>query len=1126
MSISAGSIVATLDLNTSAFSSGINSALQQLRTFGDNSNDASSRMSALGGAMTSVGGTLTKGVTTPLLAIGTGAVAVSMSFESAMSQVQAISCATGSDFDALKEKAKELGATTQFSASQSAEAMQYLALAGYDTNEIIGAMPDVLNLAAAGGIDLAYASDLATDAMASLGLEQDQLTMFTDQLARTSQKSNTSVSQLGEALLTVGGTAKVLSGGVTEANTILGVFANYGIKGSESGVHLRNMILSLSAPTDTAAKKIEELGLQIFDAEGNMRPLNETFTDLNGILGTMTQEERTQVLNELFNKTDLTAAQALLSGCGDEFDNLYNEISNADGAAKDMADTMQNNLKGKITAFKSALEGAGIAIGENLLPALTGIVEKVTGVVSAFGKLPQSTQTSIVNFGLVAAAIGPVLMISGKLITAIGQLMPLFSGLASLMGGGLLAGITSVVAPLGLLVGGVYVLHEAVDVANQRITKSREEMSLTERAIADFTGKVTYSRDELENMGLVYKEFADDISPAFRSAVEEMRLDIGDFNLALADITFDNTITQEEANTLVERVNGAMESAKQAVEEKKSEIQKTLGETFTADDGVVDSAEQAIINLANRQYEAYNAELVGMSDEIQELMRRVIEEGYVLTGADEAKIKDYYAKIKQIELEALSDNSTEKLYAMNLFKEQVATLDADAASELAQQKKQEIDTATQEENAMYKTRMQTLNDLYQEANKNHDEALKAQIENEKRQLTESHNANIEEQQRYTEEIYQALIEGNSNLAMEIDRFTLERFSAQDQNYNQQLNKYIEYNNAVGKATQTGQQFILEQTEQTMTKSVAIVDKTTGQMTGAFEVYQEGNNSIIQNVVGYNEKYQESTQQLADEYITSWTTMKNELLNNGIEMIDGNGNLIASNGQVVGSMETVVDANGNVLTSIRDINGNPIVIDENTAEVISKLIATQQEVNNTDGKKANINVTDNGTANQVKNNIANIPSYKQVTVGVVGGKWNGSTMYATGTESAVSGLAEVAEYGPELIVGRNGIATLATGRQVMDMQGGETVYNARQTKEILSGMENRDSSNNDDLMRNIIIKLDGVIKTTDSLKGYISETTKAVTDKEFEADVVMDSRKVGEAVFPTINTKLAGGRYRG
>ncbi len=306
-----------------------------------------------------------------------------------MSQVAAtmgITSATA-EFQTLSDAAKEMGESTKFSASQAGEALNYLALAGYDANKAVAALPTVLNVAAAGGMELAAASDMVTDAMSALGLETSQMADFSDKLAVTAQKSNTSVSQLGEAILTVGGTAKMLSGGVTEMNTALGILADNGIKGSEGGTALRNVILSLSAPTDTAAAALESLGVTAFDASGAMRPLEDTFADLNTALSSLSDQERTAVLNEIFNKVDLKSVNALLGTSSERFDELSGYISDCVGAAAQMAATMDDNLKGDLTIMQSALEGLGIAAYEKFQTPMRSAVQEVTASV---GELTES----------------------------------------------------------------------------------------------------------------------------------------------------------------------------------------------------------------------------------------------------------------------------------------------------------------------------------------------------------------------------------------------------------------------------------------------------------------------------------------------------------------------------------------------------------------------------------------------------------------------------------------------------------------------------------------------------------------------------------------------------------------
>ena len=373
----------------------------------------------LGNVSSKAFGAITKtvaGVGAAIGAVGLASIKVGSTFESSMSNVAATMGITvdeinkGSDsFELLKEAAKEVGKTTKYSASESAEALNYLALAGYDAEKSVKALPTVLNLAAAGGLDLAYASDLVTDSMSALGMETDELDGFVDELAKTSQKSNTNIGQLGEAILNIGGTAKIMAGGTVELNTQLGILADNGIKGAEGGTALRNVLLSLSAPTDKQAKEMKRLGIETYDANGNFRSTDDIFQDLNGTLGEMTEKQRTEVLSTLFNKVDLKASNALLAGSGERFGELSNEIANADGAAANMAETLNNNLKGKIGLLKSALEGLGIDIYENIDNPLNGVVDtmigyvdQISGVMTAHDDIRKSAE----KLGMTAEELG------------------------------------------------------------------------------------------------------------------------------------------------------------------------------------------------------------------------------------------------------------------------------------------------------------------------------------------------------------------------------------------------------------------------------------------------------------------------------------------------------------------------------------------------------------------------------------------------------------------------------------------------------------------------------------------------------------------------------------------------
>ena len=331
-------------------------------------------------------------------AMGIAAINTGREFEGAMSQVAATmlidkTTAEGQKaFETLENAARECGASTAFSATEAAEALNYLALAGYDADKAATALPTVLKLAGAGAMDLAAASDMVTDSMSALGIEATEanLTQFSDQLAQTASKANTSVAQLGEAILTVGGTAKGLAGGTTELNTALGILADNGLKGAEGGTHLRNIILSLQNPTDKAAASLKSLGVDVYDAQGNMRGLNDVFKDLQGAMAGMDNASKDSILSTLFNKTDLTAANAMLSNCADRFDELSAAVENSAGACENMYAIQLDNLNGDIDILKSGLSDLGISIYQDLNGPLREMTQLATSMVGELSEAYKS----------------------------------------------------------------------------------------------------------------------------------------------------------------------------------------------------------------------------------------------------------------------------------------------------------------------------------------------------------------------------------------------------------------------------------------------------------------------------------------------------------------------------------------------------------------------------------------------------------------------------------------------------------------------------------------------------------------------------------------------------------------
>lgn len=346
------------------------------------------------------------GVQTAIVAVATASAKVGSEFEAGMSQVAATMGMTqqeiqagSKEFKKLESAAREMGATTQFSATQASEALNYIALAGYDADDAVKLLPKTLNLAAAGGLELGYATDIVTDAMSALGLSIDDADSFIDQMAKTSQKSNTSVGQLGEAILTVGGTAKDLAGGTVELNTALGILANNGIKGAEGGTKLRNVIMSLTAPTDKAATAMNSLGISAFDAEGNMRPLNDVFNDINLEMESLTTQQKKEWLNTVFNKQDLAAVSALMAGTAMNIDDVSLALEMAGGPGEEFKGTIRELVddmadfadKGEFTAY--AMEKFGLSSQQAGI-LYDGLVSILDDSSTAWGQLEKEIENS------------------------------------------------------------------------------------------------------------------------------------------------------------------------------------------------------------------------------------------------------------------------------------------------------------------------------------------------------------------------------------------------------------------------------------------------------------------------------------------------------------------------------------------------------------------------------------------------------------------------------------------------------------------------------------------------------------------------------------------------------------
>ena len=305
-----------------------------------------------------------------------------MDFEAQMSKVQAISGATATEVATLTAKAKEMGVKTKFSATESAQALEYMAMAGWKTDQMVSGLPGIINLAAASGEELASASDIVTDALTGFGLKASDSAHFADVLAKASSSSNTNVALMGETFKYAAPVAGALKYSIEDTAVAIGLMANAGIKGEQAGTALRGVLTNLAKPSDQVAGYMDALGVSLTDTQGNVKPLSALMVDLRQKFAGLTDAQKAEYAAGIAGKNALSGFLAIVNASDADFNNLTQAIANSDGTAQQMADTMNNNLSGQLTLLKSAVEGAGITFYEAIAGKATGAVTALSNKIS------------------------------------------------------------------------------------------------------------------------------------------------------------------------------------------------------------------------------------------------------------------------------------------------------------------------------------------------------------------------------------------------------------------------------------------------------------------------------------------------------------------------------------------------------------------------------------------------------------------------------------------------------------------------------------------------------------------------------------------------------------------------
>lgn len=613
-----------------------------------------SKVEKISSKISNLGSTLTTSLTLPVLAIGTAAVTTGNDFEAQMSRVQAIAGATGEELEKLTNQAMQLGAETTFSATQVAEGMENLASAGFTTQEIMDAMPGLLNLAASSGADLASASEYAASAIRGFGLEASSSAHVADVFAEASARTNAQVEDMGYAMKYIAPVANAMGLSIEEVAAAIGIMSDAGIKGEQAGTTLRGALTRLTKPTDKMIGIMEDLGISFYDNEGKMKSLTEMIAMLQDATKGLTDEQKQNALTILFGTESLSGMIALINRGSTDLSDMTKSFEECDGAAEEMADTMLDNTKGAFESLSGSLESAGIAIQQALAPEIKDLAKKIQDLVDDFNELSDEEKQSIINKALLVAAIGPVIKILGTLGTGIGKAVKSFGTLS---------------AAIGVFKTGAQSANNTANILAKGMNFLTSPIGLVTLAVGALATALIYLNAKQSEENQKVKEFADTMKE-HREAYEEFNRNINETtNANLAQIDSVKSLS-EELKTLVDENGKVKEGYKSRVEFILNEMNKALGTEYKLNGDIIQSykdlqgeiegtieKKRAEIVLASKE-EKYTNAINTETEAVEELKQARENLGMTYEDAKK-KVDDYYTAIKEGTIsadEALSKN--------------------------------------------------------------------------------------------------------------------------------------------------------------------------------------------------------------------------------------------------------------------------------------------------------------------------------------------------------------------------------------------------------------------------------------------------------------------------------------
>ena len=897
-----------------------------------------SSVTKAGEKLSKVGTAMTAGLTVPLISAGTAATKMAVDYESSFAKVSTLLDANVVNYQEYKNQLLDASSESKIAIDEFSEAVYSSISAGVDQTKAISFTTDAMKLAKGGFTDGAKAVDVLTTAINGYNLKSSDATRISDLLITTQNLGKTTVDELASSMGTVIPVASSVNFNINELSASYAQLTKNGIATAESCTYLKAMLSELGKSgsiTDGTLRELTGKGFAQLKAEGvSTTKILQMISDEAGKNG--------KTLKDMFSSVEAgSAALVLAKGSGAEYNEMLQGMQNSAGATQEAFDKMDATPAEQLNGAINKLKNDAIKFGAAFVPVVTKVSDKLGEVADRFSNLSDEEKENAIKWGLVLAAVGPVIKVVGGGITTFTKLASVIGGASKAVGStgltGSMTGLLGIAVPVAVGVAAVgtalYVMHENAQLASRKCTDASEDMSLMEKVLAKLKGTETHTKEEMVELGYVYEDFVENISPEFQEAVEESAKKVQDFNVYLREIGFDNVISQAESAEFNRRVNETCDEAIKTIQGKKEEAQLGLKELFIADDQVIDESEQKVLDALAKSSDKQIAEVTTLAGEILAIKQKAVDEKRALNDQEIADIESKNARIRQIELEAVGGTEEELLYAKNEFNARAKNLDAESASELLQEKVKVRNDEIVKIKASYDTEIELLKSKLDEMNAEDRKAAEEQINN----LEKDKQDKINKQEELYEEYLAIIRENNPNLMDELNKFSGEVLSNADKECKERLDLYRETYGDLSQIQETGLYTIYNKESHTWNQVAAVVDEGTGEITAMYS-----------NMVGASAGWSESMAKDAEKMIKKADDASDviaQLVDVNDYYVDSAGNVVQAATGIASEMEQVTKKTDGSREGIVKINNTPYKIQVNKDGTIRSLSEIKEAADN-------------------------------------------------------------------------------------------------------------------------------------------------------------------------------------